>query len=141
MSVYKIPLVSRVFILFSLVLLVILSSIGFLMIVGKTTGFFTQVWFLRPVHSQLMWLSWVLCFVIGTAWWIMPKRPDLPNKFGQTAWAWLSFICLFVFSFVQFLVPFFQVSDFFNWLPLVGMLSFVRGIWPRLKPMIHTHEP
>jgi hypothetical protein len=133
------PTVSIVFIRWSLIQLGILSTLGSILLISKATGEYSWWWQFRAIHSEGMWIGWILNLVLGTAWWIMPKRLDFPDKYGFGWIAWLSF----GFAQVDWLYRIFIDANvapiFIRLTPFFAMLCFVIGIWPRLKYMIHEH--
>ncbi len=133
------PTVSIFFIRWSLIQLGIASTIGLILLISKATGGWMWIWNFKNLHTEGMWIGWIINLVLGTAWWIMPKRPDFPDKYGYAWLAWLSFI----FAQIDWLYRFFLEPNFAPFFirltPFLAILFFVMGIWPRLKYIIHQH--
>lgn len=133
------PSVSSVFIRWSLVQLAIASTLGLILVVSKALGEYSWWWQFRSLHTEGMWFGWIINLVLGTAWWIMPKRLDFPDKYGIQAFAWLSFGFMQIDWFYRLLVEPNIVPVYISLTPLVAVICFVIGIWPRLKHIIHVH--
>lgn len=133
------PKVSLAFIRWSLIQLSIASTIGLLLLISKATGEWMHVWTIRPLHTEGMWFGWIINLVLGTAWWIMPKRLDLADKYGNQVLGWVSFVFIQGDWLYRVFIDAYQAPNFVRLLPLLGMISFVIGIWPRLKHIIHEH--
>src|SRR5690606_22573047 len=133
------PRVSIVFIRWSLIQLAIASTIGLIILISKASEIWLWSWSYRPLHTEAIWFGWIINFVIGTAWWIMPKRPDLPDKFGNEWFAWLSFTFLQIDWLYRVFVDVFNAPTIIRFTPLAAIICFVIGIWPRLKHIIHEH--
>jgi cbb3-type cytochrome oxidase subunit 1 len=133
------PKVSLVFIRWSLIQLGIASTIGLLLLISKATGEWMHIWMIRPLHTEGMWFGWIINLVLGTAWWIMPKRHDFPDKYGNQFLGWLSFALIQGDWLFRIVINAHQAPMLVRFLPLFGMICFVFGIWPRLKHMIHEH--
>lgn len=135
------PTVSIFFIRWSLIQLGILSTLGSILLISKATGEFSWWWQFRSIHTEGMWIGWILNLVLGTAWWIMPKKIGLefPEKYGRSGFAWLSF----VFAQTDWVYRIFIDANFapvfIRLMPFLAVLAFIAGIWPRLKYVPHEH--
>lgn len=134
------PFISTIFIRWSMVQLAIASTIGLILIVAKAYGEFSWWWQFRSLHTEGMWLGWIINLVFGTAWWIMPKRLDFPDKYGFVSFAWLSFVFMQIDWLYRVFIDPVTAPMFIRLTPLVAVICFVIGIWPRLKHIIHVHE-
>jgi hypothetical protein len=133
------PLISSIFIRWSFIQLAIASTIGLIMLISKATGDFMWIWVDRPIHSEGMWIGWIINFVLGTAWWIMPKRPDFPDKYGNSLFAWIAFIFLQLDWMWRLIINPNYAPLLLRFTPVIGIFFFILGIWPRLKYMVHQH--
>ncbi|TGL44598.1 hypothetical protein [Leptospira perdikensis] len=97
---------------------------------------------LMPVYWHMIALGWITQIIMGVSLWMFPKGKNPSPKEGSS-FAWIAYfalnlgLCLRIVSepFLYgnkevFILPF-LCSVF---LQLVGILSFVFEIWPRLKP-------
>ena len=67
------PGVSRWMIRLSLIYFLSSAAIGMGMLINKACPLFPEIWLLLPVHIEFMLFGWVIQFVLGTAYWILPR--------------------------------------------------------------------
>ena len=72
---------------FSLVYLLIAVLIGGLLITHKAIDLHPMLWSLLPVHFELAIWGWLVQFVMGTAYWMFPKKLEGQRR-GPTKPAW-----------------------------------------------------
>ena len=58
--------------------------IGALMLVDRVTPGDWRLW-LQPTHGHMLFVGWFVQFVIGIAYWLLPRkrRPDLPVGYRE----------------------------------------------------------
>ena len=71
----------------SLVYFLAVISIGGLMLANKGIMFNISVWALLQVHIELALFGWLIQFVLGTAYWILPRFLEGKKRGSETA-AW-----------------------------------------------------
>jgi hypothetical protein len=64
---------SRLLIKSSLVYLTIGAFLGALLLINKAFNVEPAIWFLLPVHIELMIFGWIIQFTLGVAYWILPR--------------------------------------------------------------------
>ena len=94
-------------------------------------------WRLLNPHIELMIFGWTIQFVMGIAFWILPRFSG-DQRYGKVYLGWWSFRLLNL-GILLTAVATWLASD---WVSLVGRLStlgavflFVLLIWPRVKPL------
>ncbi|MFU8813170.1 MAG: hypothetical protein ACNA78_09390 [Balneolaceae bacterium] len=58
----------------SLIWLFVSAVIGGLLLVHKAVGLHPALWSLLPVHFELAIWGWLVQFLLGTAYWMFPRK-------------------------------------------------------------------
>jgi heme/copper-type cytochrome/quinol oxidase subunit 1 len=110
---------------------------GALILQHKGIPIFDWIWRLLNPHIELMIFGWMMQFVMGVAFWILPRFPG-ENRYGRTGLGWWSFGMLNS----GVLATVFGTWFSHNALSLVGRCAmlgavgpFVFVMWPRVKPL------
>jgi len=82
----------------SLVYLLISVLLGGLIITHKAVDLHPMIWSLLPVHFELAIWGWLVQFVMGTAYWMFPKKLTAKRR-GPAAPAW-AMVVLFNFGLI-----------------------------------------
>ncbi|MBL8164036.1 MAG: hypothetical protein JNJ61_18755 [Anaerolineae bacterium] len=110
---------------------------GSLILHHKGIPIYIWTWKLLNPHIELMIFGWTIQFVMGIAFWILPRFSG-EYRYGRVHLGWWSFALL------NGGVLLTAASAWFasGWLSLVGRLAalgavvlFVVVIWPRVKPL------
>ena len=80
------PPVSRWMIRISLVSLLAGAAVGALLL-AQLPAALAHEGTLRAIHLDLMLFGWLMQFVLGVAYWMLPRYPTLPER-GSPAAAW-----------------------------------------------------
>lgn len=124
----------------SLIYLLIAVLLGGLIITHKAIDLHPMIWSLLPVHFELAIWGWLVQFVMGTAYWMFPKKIQEPRR-GPTLPAWLM-----IFNFNMGVI-FLSVHSFLThieWISflgrsfiIVGILLFTYLMWSRIVTYRH----
>lgn len=87
------PTPSRWLIRSSFVCLLLGMIIGALLLIHKAYPLHPAVWFLLPVHIELLIFGWIIQFTMGTAYWILPRYLEDSSR-GNTRLARLIMLLL-----------------------------------------------
>lgn len=68
------PLPSIWMLRLSLIYFLISAVIGALILCSKVINIHPVIWSLLPVHFELAIWGWIIQFVLGTAYWMFPKK-------------------------------------------------------------------
>ena len=127
----------------SLIWMITGIAMGGLMLVDHLIPGHWRSWFL-PTHGHILFVGWFVQFVIGIAFWLLPRKrvPALPLGYGEhkafTALAMLNvgLACRVIAE------PFFRQNDdgiWIDWLlvassvlQFVAIVIFVTQMWPRI---------
>ncbi len=138
------PLRSQITLRLALGYMVAAATLGAWMLVGKTIPH-TIAWTKwLPLHIAWMVGGGFLQFIMGTAFWILPKFANQPSFYGRVYWFDLAVISLngglFLFTVAQFLPPgsFWQALS--RWGFGIAVFAFIAHIFPRIKPF-RSEEP
>ncbi len=116
---------------------------GSLILHHKGIPIYAWTWKLLNPHIELMIFGWTMQFVMGVAFWILPRfsadgRYGDEGRYGNTVLGWWSFALL------NCGIGFTALSSWFGWDHLLlggrlctlgAVLLFVLLIWPRVKPL------
>jgi hypothetical protein len=110
---------------------------GSLILHHKGIPIYPWTWKLLNPHIELMIFGWTMQFVMGIAFWILPRFTG-EGRYGRTYLGWGSFVLLNSGIFFTALSGWYII----DLLSLMGRLctlgavfSFVLLLWPRIKPL------
>tara|TARA_R100001143_G_scaffold63387_1_gene70074 strand:+ start:12165 stop:12572 length:408 start_codon:yes stop_codon:yes gene_type:complete len=119
---------------FSLIYLLISVLIGSLLITHKAINIHPMIWSLLPIHFEFAIWGWLVQFVMGTAYWMFPKKLEGERR-GPILPAWIM-VCLFNFGLISLvivsLVLDFSVAIVGRSLIAVSIVIFGGLIWQRV---------
>lgn len=111
---------------------------GALILCHKGMPIYGWIWELLPAHIELMIFGWTMQFVMGIAFFILPRFSAQKNRYGSEYLGWWSFyllnggICLSAIA-QSFEIKMFIVSG--RLLVLLAVVAYVAMIWQRVKPL------
>lgn len=110
---------------------------GALILHHKGIPIYAWSWRLLNPHIELMIFGWTMQFVMGIAFWIMPRFSG-NHRYGNVSLGWWSFVLLNTGVLVTAVGTWFALNS----VALVGHLNtlgavllFVILIYPRVKPL------
>jgi hypothetical protein len=110
---------------------------GALILHHKGIPIYVWTWKLLNPHIEIMIYGWTMQFVMGVAYWILPRFTG-EGRFGRTDLGWWSFALLNLGVLLTSVEGWFMVGPF----SLIGRLctlgavvAFVVMMWPRVKPL------
>lgn len=117
--------------------------IGGLMLVDHLVPGNWRAWLL-PTHGHMLFVGWFVQFVVGIAFWLLPRKrlPELPLGYGETK-AFFALACLNLGLILRVIAePFFRDGNdgaWVNWLlagssllQVLAIIIFVSQMWPRI---------
>jgi hypothetical protein len=117
--------------------------LGALMLVDHLIAGNWRGWF-QPSHGHALFVGWFVQFVIGIAFWLLPRKrlPELPLGYGEHR-AFVALACLNVgLAFRMIAEPFFRMANDAAWidwmlavsaiLQVTAIAIFVSQMWPRV---------
>ncbi len=128
------PRLSQWYIKSALLYLLTGFSIGMLMLANKGISFYPALWRLLPVHIEFLLIGWTAQFVLGVAFWIVPRFWQAPRR-GDERSAVAAYILLNLGIWAVVLGVWLGVSSFIllgRMLEGTAVLAFARHIWPRV---------
>ena len=110
---------------------------GSLILHHKGIPIYPWTWRLLNPHVEIMIYGWTMQFVMGVAFWILPRFSG-EGRFGRTYLGWWSFALLnsgllLIVSDGWFLVGY--LATLGRLLTLAAVVAFVVMMWPRVKPL------
>lgn len=116
---------------------------GALILHHKGIPIYAWSWRLLNPHIELMIFGWTMQFVMGIAFWIMPRFSG-DHRYGNMSLGWWSFVLLNTGVLVTAIGTWFAVDS----VALVGRLNtlgavllFVILIYPRVRPLSASIAP
>jgi heme/copper-type cytochrome/quinol oxidase subunit 1 len=87
----------------------------------------------RLTHVHMMLFGWLVQFVIGVAYWILPKFSEAPRR-GNTTLIWGSLLALNLGALLGTGEPWVPSLGGAGWsLEILACLLFSVHLWPRIK--------
>lgn len=119
----------------SLLYLLISASIGGLILSHKAIDIHPMIWGLLPFHYELAVWGWLVQFVMGTAYWMFPKKLEGERR-GPILPAWVMII---LFNIGLLILSTSTFNTAIDWPALAGrslmtiaILIFITLIWQRI---------
>lgn len=110
---------------------------GSLILHHKGIPIYDWTWRLLNPHIELMIFGWMMQFVMGVAFWILPRFPG-EHRYGRTGLGWWSFGLLNA-GVLATVLGTWSAHDALSLLGrcimLVAVMLFVFVVWPRVKPL------
>ncbi|MBN2472076.1 MAG: hypothetical protein JXN59_15245 [Anaerolineae bacterium] len=111
---------------------------GSLLLHHKGIPIYAWTWRLLDPHIEIMIFGWTMQFVMGVAFFVLPRFSHQENRYGAEYLGWWSFallnggVCLAAFA-GWFSVDSLALSG--RLFVLLGVAAYVVMIWPRIKPL------
>lgn len=138
-----VPKPSRALIKTSFIYFLTGGFIGTLILWAKADVRFTWAWKLFPVHLDLMLFGWILQFVFGVAYWILPRFIQKPVR-GPEKPVWIGYYLLNLGLALILIAPLFlpRINLLLpgRLLLLSSTLTLSAVILPRVKPFVLPPE-
>ncbi|MGJ3240102.1 MAG: hypothetical protein ACFE0Q_15455 [Anaerolineae bacterium] len=110
---------------------------GALILFHKGIAFYGGVWKLLNPHIALMIFGWTMQLIIGVAFFALPRFSNRDSRYGAVHLGWGSFY-LFNAGIVISALAYWFGNDanvlIGHLLILLGTVTYVLMIWPRVKP-------
>ena len=138
------PRISIFFIRFALIYFGLSITIGTAMLFHKSFYLHDTIWLWMPVHKELALFGWLIQFVLGVAYWILPRHLDNPVR-GNPKQAWLGFLIFnlgIILNLISFAPPNFLHTDGFGRsFQIAGIILIIHLLWSRVvKPQRGHHD-
>lgn len=118
-------------------------TFGALMLVDHLIPGQWRGWF-QPTHGHILFVGWFVQFVIGIAFWLLPRKrlPELPLGYGEHK-AFFALACLNIGLACRVIAePFFRMNKDYWWidwllvassvLQVLAIVILVSQMWPRI---------
>jgi len=95
----------------------------------------------RAAHIEIMLFGWLVPFVVGTAYWMLPRAARLPER-GNPMLAWTGALLLVLGSLCGVVLQLIHgppaLLHLATGLRSTGILLLLLLLWPRVKPFRTT---
>lgn len=128
------PRLSGYFIRASLLYLALGTTYGALLLWNKALPFSGLIWLLRPNHVDIMFTGWMTQFVLGVAFWILPRRGSAKPRGNQT-WSVAAFALINISLIAQIMLVYVNHLELYIYtrpIQVVGIALFLIGNWWRI---------
>ena len=113
---------------------------GALILFNKGIPVSVWLWRLLNPHLEMMIYGWTMQFVMGVAYWILPRFSG-KDRYGRTYLGWWSFGLLNGGLLLAMMDGWFGIgwpSTLGHVFILMAVVAFVAMMWPRVKPLSDT---
>lgn len=111
---------------------------GSLILHHKGIPIFTWTWRLLNPHIELMIFGWTMQFIMGIAFFILPRFSDRPNRYGAEYLGWWSFFCMnsgIILTAISYWFGWQYMAIMGRGLVLLAVITFIVMSWSRVKPL------
>jgi hypothetical protein len=110
---------------------------GAMILYHKGIPLYAWTWRLLNPHIEIMIYGWTIQFVMGIAFWALPRFPG-EARFGRSYLGWWSFGLINAGIVLASLDPWYMTGTFATIgrvLILGAVIAFAVMMWPRVKPL------
>ncbi len=128
----------------SLIYMGIGFSFGSLILHHKGIPIYAWTWRLLNPHITFMIFGWTMLFVMGIAFYILPRLSNRKNRYGAEYLGWLSFYLFnggIIASASGAWFNIHMVTLIGTLLLLVGVLLYIGMMWSRVRPITSRNKP
>lgn len=112
-------------------------TLGMLMLFNKGIPFEMTIWRLLPMHIEFLLFGWIIQFIFGVGFWILPRSED---KRPHEWLVWLAFVLLNIGVLSIGIGSGLAASPWVNlsgrFMELIAVIAFVSHAFPRIKPLM-----
>jgi heme/copper-type cytochrome/quinol oxidase subunit 1 len=111
---------------------------GAMILQHKGIPIYDLAWKLLNPHIELMVFGWTMQFVMGVAFFALPRFSGRESRYGATYLGWWSFVLLNIGVTVTAAARWFGIGGYAlcgRVLVTLGVLLYVMMMWSRVKPL------
>ncbi len=111
---------------------------GSLILHHKGIPIFSWTWQLLNPHIELMIFGWTMQFIMGIAFFILPRFSEHPNRYGAEYLGWWSFFGInlgVILTAISYWFGWHDMAIIGQFFVLLAVVTFVAMISPRVKPL------
>lgn len=114
------------------------TILGATILINKAYNFNSLIWNILPIHIEILFIGWFLQFILGVAYWIMPKYFS-SKSYGNENLIKSSYILINSGLIIKTLLDYFTSNTFYSlslvaFLPIfIGVILFASNIWLRVR--------
>lgn len=131
------PFLSLILIRTALLYLAIGFTLGGLILLNKAVPFQPALWRLLPLHVEFALVGWIIQFVMGAAYWMLPRLGQYRPR-GSDVPVWGTIICLnagiWLAGIATFVSSPFPLEMAGRMLEFAAIVLFAVHAWPRVRP-------
>lgn len=132
------PKYSILFIKTAFIYFIFGTILGATLLINKAYNFNPLLWNLLPIHIEILFIGWFLQFILGVAYWIMPKYFS-SKSYGNEIIIKTSYILINLGLIIKTILDYITSNTFYSlslvsFLPVfIGILLFASNIWLRVR--------
>lgn len=132
------PKLSIYFIKTAFIYFIVGTILGSIILINKAYNFNPFIWILLPIHIEILFVGWFLQFILGVAYWIMPKYFS-NNSYGNENIIKISYILINLGLIIKTSLDYLTSNTFafislISFIPiLIGVILFASNIWLRVR--------
>ncbi|MEK7432950.1 MAG: hypothetical protein AABZ74_07460 [Cyanobacteriota bacterium] len=131
---------SVIFIKTAFIYFLLAHFLGAILLINKAFNFNSKIWFLLPLHINIVFLGWFIQFIFGVAFWILPRYPSYEkDKTILISYFLINFSIFILFLKTSFIIIEFEkkFTDLMQLSSLIilffGIILFVKHIRKRIS--------
>jgi hypothetical protein len=114
------------------------TILGSTLLINKAYNFNSLIWNILPIHIEILFIGWFLQFILGVAYWIMPKYFS-SKSYGNENIIKTSYILINSGLILKTILDYLTSNTFYSlsliaFLPIfIGVILFASNIWLRVR--------
>ncbi len=124
----------------SLIYFLLSALIGGLLLIHKTMSLHPALWLLLPLHYEMAIWGWMVQFVMGTAYWMLPRflKGKIRGPAKPAWWMFILFNAGLLLLLISFLAPGANaLAPAGRFLMMTAILLFCYLMWNRIASFKH----
>ncbi|MFN4152887.1 MAG: hypothetical protein ACK4IX_18230, partial [Candidatus Sericytochromatia bacterium] len=114
------------------------TILGATLLINKAYNFNPLLWNVLPIHIEILFIGWFLQFILGVAYWIMPKYFST-KSYGNENLIKASYLLINLGLIIKTSLYYLTSNTFYSlslifFLPIfIGVILFASNIWLRVR--------
>lgn len=128
------PAQSVIMLRLSLLWLLLTTIIGALLLINKVIYLHPAFWALLPLHFEIALWGWVVQFIMGTAYWIFPRKMEGEPRGSKAIANWM--VTLYNAGLILLITGYlYKSTEYLQFIgrsfSLIAIVLFISIIWNR----------
>ena len=123
------PKLSIFFIKTAFAYLIIGHLLGFILLINKGFYLSPSIWNFLPLHIKIVFWGWLLQFIFGVAFCILPRFED----FEKSKRTWTSYIFINTSLILSIIIEILKINNFSSIYIKISLFLFVSHLFKRIR--------